>query len=538
MPGPVAAPSVVRLEDLRVGDLLAEGGEGRVHLLPRQPHLLLKSYRQPADRSHLDGLVAWPDRVTAERAGLVRTASSWPCSVVAGPGGQAAGMLMPRAPRRFSVRHKDGHSRLASLSYLTADPQHRAVAYGLILPPPASAERVGLVYALARLLAAFEAGDPAVGHGDLSTKNVLWSLQRGPEIFVIDCDNCDLYGPDQEVKGTGLRRRAMTPNWNDPAVARGENPTAMTDRYSLALIFLRIVGAANFPIQTRQRGGDRVEIRFPAPAGPLLEAGAPVWDLCARALTLREVGARPAASDWLGPLEGLLDDLGGADLMRSVWAAQGGGAPSPTRPPSGSPPADVAIIPEPAAHRGRSWSRVSPAPRFGGSPVGAGGSSVAAGSSAAPGGFGYATVALGRPNRPHPASAQQGAAPVWVRPSSIGPAGAGPGAGPGRPGGASAGLPSGSSMGAPPGGAPGSKPPSPWLSSGATAPIWPEVREQLVRFLHWWVGLHRALLAALAPRGRRSGRIRAVVFCLAIDFMVVVLAGAAIGLVVSPIIVG
>ena len=35
-----------------------------------------------------------------------------------------------------------------------------------------------------------------VSHGDLSTKNVLWSLQRGPEVFVIDCDNCERFGPD------------------------------------------------------------------------------------------------------------------------------------------------------------------------------------------------------------------------------------------------------------------------------------------------------------------------------------------------------
>ena len=92
------------------------------------------------------------------------------------------------------MRHRDGTTRLATLSYLTADPNHRAVAYGLSLPPPVSPERLGLVYALARLLEAFEAVYPSIGHGDLSTKNVLWSLQRGPEVFVLDCDNCEPYG--------------------------------------------------------------------------------------------------------------------------------------------------------------------------------------------------------------------------------------------------------------------------------------------------------------------------------------------------------
>ena len=136
----------------------------------------------------------------------------------------AAGVLLPRAPRRFALRHRDGTTRLATLSYLTADPAHGAVAYGLSLPEPAGPERLGLVYALARVLEAFESTDPVVGHGDLSSKNVLWSLQRGPEVFVIDCDNCERFDPDGRPLAEAGRRRATTPNWEDPAVLAGANP--------------------------------------------------------------------------------------------------------------------------------------------------------------------------------------------------------------------------------------------------------------------------------------------------------------------------
>lgn len=522
-----------------------------MHLLPRQPHLLLKSYRRPADRSHLEDLVAWPARSGEDAAARIGAAAAWPCSVVTGGRGEAVGLLMPRAPRRFSVRHRDGRSRLASLSYLTSDPVHRAVAYGLELPAPASPDRVGLVYALARLLAAFEEGSPSVGHGDLSTKNVLWSLQRGPEVFVIDCDNSDFFGPDgrpatddrpasdDRPATDGGRRRAMTPNWDDPAVPRGQNPTAATDRYSLALIFLRVVGAANFPIQARQRSGDRVEIRFPAPEGPLLDPAAAVWQLCARGLTLGDVAARPAAAEWLGPLECLLDRMGAAGPVRA--AVHGRGAPSPVVHPRGPAPADVVIVPELAPRRERTWTRVSPAPRFGPAPSPTGGP-------ASRGSFGYRTVALSRPARPYPASAQHGAAPTWVRPTSArppGPTAAGPTApGATAPGATGPGATAPGATGparpgpAPPGGAPGSAPPSPWLSTGATAPIWPEVRAQLVRFLHWWAALHVALLDAFRAGGRRSGRVRAVLFCVSVDFTVAMIALAIVGLVVSPLIVG
>ncbi len=134
-------------------------------------------------------------------AARLSAAAAWPASVVIDSDGGAAGLLMPRAPRRFALRHRDGTTRLASLSYLTADPAHREMAYGLSLPPDASPERLGLVYALARLLQAFELGAPSIGHGDLSTKNVLWSLQRGPEIFVIDCDNCERFDSDGRPLG-------------------------------------------------------------------------------------------------------------------------------------------------------------------------------------------------------------------------------------------------------------------------------------------------------------------------------------------------
>ena len=359
---------MVPVTELKVGGLLAEGGEGLVHVLPRQPHLLFKSYRREADRSHLEELVAWPESIDPGPAAVVRSSSAWPASVVTDEREEAVGLLMPRAPRRFALRHRDGHSRLASLSYLTADPEHRAVAYGLRLPAPVGPERVGLAYALARLLASFEWGQPLVGHGDLSTKNVLWSLQRGPEVFVLDCDNCDLFGPDgQPVRTTG-RRRAMTPNWDDPVVGRGSNPSGGTDRYSLGLIFLRVVGAANFPVQARQRGGDRVEVSFPVPIGPgsevLLDPGAPVWRLCAAALSLTGAACRPPPAAWLAVLEQLLVDMGAPDVIEGVRAAQGGG----TFPPAGGAevarPDDIAVAPEAAPRRDRAWAKVSPGMRY------------------------------------------------------------------------------------------------------------------------------------------------------------------------------
>jgi hypothetical protein len=549
--------SEVDLRDLRVGDVLAEGGEGRVHLLPRQPHLVLKLYRRPASRDHLADLVAWPSSLPPAAEAVVRAHSSWPVSLVRGSDGEAAGLLVPRAPRRFAVRHRDGHSRLASLSYLTADPDHRAAAYGLRLPEPAGPERVGLVLSLARLLCAFGAGVPSAGHGDLSTKNVLWSFQRAPEVYVIDCDSAELFGEDGRPVRCGVRRRAMTPNWDDPAVPAGSNPDLRSDRYSLALVFLRVVGAANFPVQARQRAGGPLEVRFGVPAGPgaavLADPGCPLWSLCSRALSLS--GPRPAPAEWLGPLEELLATMGAPPPPDLGFDPMPAGTVARSEPPvggrvgggpvdAGSEEPPVVVRPEPAGRRERSWSRVAPAPRFGSQP---------AGRPTAAFGYRFATFSSPRSSLPNPASAQpRPVAPAWVRPSAVaaappatssvgasGPPGPGrsPVAAGARGGGPAPGGSRGGSLVAPPGGAPGSRPPSPWLSAGAGAPIWPEVRAELVRFARWWLALHRAAGAVLLRR-RQPRRLRAVAACLVVDFVLAVLGGAALALVISPIVQG
>jgi hypothetical protein len=498
------AGRVVRLDELRVGELLAEGGEGRVFELPVRPHLVLKRYRRPTSRDFLDEIVAWPDSIgRPELVQRVSTATAWPAATVvtgeAVPAGQptGAGVLLPRAPRRFALRHRDGTIRLATLSYLTADPAHRAIAYGLSLPEPVSPERLGLVYALARVLEAFETAGSPVSHGDLSTKNVLWSLQRGPEVFVIDCDNCERLGSDLRPLTSGGRRRAMTPNWDDPAVRAGGNPTLESDRYSLALIFLRVVGAANFPIQARQRQGGPITVEFAVPASrfgeALLGPAAPLWDLCERGLSVSDPGLRPPASAWVAALEAVLDTLGAAAIMRGVWATQGGGRPSPAPALQPSPARrDVVIRPVVASPRPvPKWTLVPPPP-----------------------------VAPWR--RPAAASA-----PFVAAGAPGGPAGTGGSVGWQTPG-SSGGLgPSGASVGWRPGsGAPGAP---------AGTAVSPQARAYVVQGAGWWIALHRATLHALWTPGHRGEGARHLAVCAGLDFVVALVALFVVAMIVAPV---
>jgi len=500
LPAPPAS-GLVSSESLELGLLLAEGGEGRVYQLPLSPHLVYKRYRRPQPLDHLWELVAWPSGLEAPLEARVRAGAAWPEAVVADSEEEALGLLLPRAPRRFGIRHRDGTTRLASLSYLTADPAHRAVAYGISLPPPASPERLGLVYALARLLEAFEGRDPTVAHGDLSTKNVLWSLSRGPEVFVIDVDSAERFDRSGNPLGPEGRRRAMTPNWDDPSVPPGQNPTPMSDRYSLALIFLRVVGAANFPIQARQRSGGEVEVEFAIPPAGLRYLGpsSPIWQLCEAGLSLAHPAKRPPASCWAQALEELLVGSGHAEVVASVQANQALGAQA-----RALGPARLAT------------SRTGWAGEAGGNGLRARGSSPSA------------RVFSGHPVEDVSIAvvARQADEEVrWERvhgsthPGSRGAALAGALGLTGPPGlggqsGVVGSLASGGSGGPGPLGMPKVRLP------GQVGPI----RHGLAVALGWWVGRHAGALRLLVKRGRRSQGVRAAAFCALVDLVVVAVA--------------
>ena len=335
----------VRVSALRLGQLVAEGGEGRVFELSAGPTELAarsvyKQLRCPRPLAELSSLVAFPSLLASRASPLaarVLSASAWPVSSVVGDDPLVAlGTVMSRAPAEFWLRHRDGTKRLSTLSYLATDPERIAVAYGVLMPPPGAAERVALVYALARLLEAWqnEPPLPRVVHGDLSAKNVLWSLQPAPAVYVLDCDGASLRcGADtmvDEVPDSAERRpRATTPNWDDPAIAPGAPPTRASDRYMLGITFLRVVGAAHFPLQGPQRSAEHVNVDLELPRSWRKVPDLPVlWELCERSLSLADVEGRPSPGEWAAELEHVLDVLAAPALGAAVREAQGDPRPA------------------------------------------------------------------------------------------------------------------------------------------------------------------------------------------------------------------
>jgi len=399
--GDVREDAVVHLDELVPGALIAEGGEGRVFEVEVRPQhgraagrgvelhaeatsLVYKQFRDPLPTTWLMPAICFPFGLEPQLAARVRSASAWPVAVVVGEDPSVAqGTLMPRAPGAFWLQHREGRPRLATLSYLTSDPDRITVAYGTVMPAPGTPERVGIVYALARLLDAWQqhgaggapapasarslgwgaqagqhpgaGGAPAmVVHGDLSAKNVLWSLDPVPAVYVLDCDgayvlDCDgaaVLAPeglgagrakDWEHEGSAGsgpdaalgRSRARTPNWDDPAQDPCAPPSLSADRYALGLAFLRVVGAAHFPLQARQRAGEKISIDLEVPRSWRRLPDMPrLWELCERSLSVAGAADRPSPAEWAAELEMLLGAMGSAGLAGRVRALQGDPRPS------------------------------------------------------------------------------------------------------------------------------------------------------------------------------------------------------------------
>ncbi len=103
--------------ELRLGELLAEGGEGRVYEVRAGSgdpgsQRVYKELRRPCPVTELNSLVGFPAQLSARDQPLsarVLSSSAWPLSVVVGDDPEVAlGTVLPRAPHQFWVRHRDG----------------------------------------------------------------------------------------------------------------------------------------------------------------------------------------------------------------------------------------------------------------------------------------------------------------------------------------------------------------------------------------------------------------------------------------------
>ncbi len=223
-----------------LGDLtkLGQGGQGIVYQAPKvrakfANRMVFKEYK-PQARGEVDfeALSAMPALVEESLSpqdgqGLVSIAA-WPCAVVESDT-RPVGFVMPAIPDSFFIELTTVKGRSKSISEFQhlLNPAPVLSARGIAVTDQ---QRYQLVRELAKSLSFLHRIGVSVG--DISPKNVLFSLKPRPAVYFVDCDT-------MRVNGVSALPQRETPEWQVPP---GEElATIYSDTYKLGLLALRLL---------------------------------------------------------------------------------------------------------------------------------------------------------------------------------------------------------------------------------------------------------------------------------------------------------
>src|ERR1039457_1929073 len=232
-----AAVPRVDVSSLNLGSQLGAGGQGRVVAVSgflaggRRP-AALKLYSPEVlgqmRVAALEVITGLPGQLALHDSAWLLESTAWPAAI-AEDRGRVCGFLMRAVPAAyhfgFRTQTQGLRQQLADVAFLL-NPDSYVTSAGLVV---SERHRLELLGSLAMTLSRLHVLGVAVG--DLSPKNLLFSLAPAPGCFLLDCDAVQL-GSDTVVK------QVETPDWEAPA---GEPlATTATDAYKFGLLAIRL----------------------------------------------------------------------------------------------------------------------------------------------------------------------------------------------------------------------------------------------------------------------------------------------------------
>jgi eukaryotic-like serine/threonine-protein kinase len=237
-PKPAATRQVIQRDKLGVLSKLGQGGQGVVYQAPNvktkfAASMVYKEYK-PQACSDIDftALAAMPALVeqslTYTQAERLISIAAWPCAIIE-DSGTPTGFVMPAIPDKFFIPLTTAKGVAPS----TAEFQH-LLNHGSVLAARGieidDAQRYTLLRETASALTFLHRHGVCVG--DISPKNLLFSLTPHEAIYFIDCDA-------MRINTVSALPQVETPGWNAPA---GEElATIYSDTYKLGLLALRLL---------------------------------------------------------------------------------------------------------------------------------------------------------------------------------------------------------------------------------------------------------------------------------------------------------
>jgi serine/threonine protein kinase len=229
---------VIQRDKLGVLTKIGQGGQGVVYQAPNvktkfAASMVFKEYKtQTLADIDFSALAAMPalveDSLSYAQAEQLISVAAWPCALVE-DAGTPKGFVMPAIPDEFFIpltTVKGVSTVAAEFQHLLNHPSVLA-ARGIDIN---DAQRYSLLREVASGLAFLHQHRVCVG--DISPKNLLFSLSPHEAAYFIDCDA-------MRINGVSVLRQVETPGWQVPA---GEElATVYSDTYKLGLLALRLL---------------------------------------------------------------------------------------------------------------------------------------------------------------------------------------------------------------------------------------------------------------------------------------------------------
>jgi glycosyltransferase involved in cell wall biosynthesis len=225
--------------ELQLGDRVGEGGIGAVyHVTLRSTagaqDLMLKEFTEP-DRIDADALARLAELSTGFYGAdpfPAGTGASWPRHIVV-EGERVVGYLMDEAPAEYKIQVRGlGAPReaLAAFEFLLTSRSYQRFFLARVV---SRRERLELLLRTADLL--FFLHQRSIVVGDFSPRNLLFSLDRDPSVFLLDTDT-------SWFRGRSVLPNVETVGWAVQQILNQvEEPSAATDVFKFALLVLRLL---------------------------------------------------------------------------------------------------------------------------------------------------------------------------------------------------------------------------------------------------------------------------------------------------------